>query len=167
MTEFVVTTTKETPKDLVICELMATITADGVEIWAKSPIIADFVASRATSTVDGGEFVKEWKDKVFMNLPARTYTEFGGSISPDLFTSVLQRSNPGDDMYARREMCPNICWLRMKGLEEGVKLTFHQPAHYPADLVEYLNRAQEKVQQIYMKFVRKSSARSSLVERRG
>lgn len=161
MSEFIVSTTQKTPPDIEICELTATITDAGVAITAKSPIIAEFIAAKATNTLKGNDYVASFNKLIYI-IPARLSNDIGGNgIYGDMFL------NPrlADPNAPRGLSEPNIIWIRTKGLAEGVTLVFPQPAHIPADLIEYLNRSMEKTRIFYMKHIRKISVKSTLVER--
>jgi hypothetical protein len=95
------------------------------------------------------------------NLPSRIAQELQGSngIYPDMFLSTR------NDLDGNRVLVPNLVWMRVKGLAEGVTLVFPQPAHVPADLVEYLNRSMDKTRIFYQRFVRKVSITANLIER--
>jgi hypothetical protein len=161
MPEYIANVTHSTPKDLTIVELTATIDDQGVKIHAKSPILADFVAAKQNGILPGGEYVNAWKGMEIYNLPSRIVQEMTGSngIYPDMFLSTR------NDLDGNRVLVPNLVWMRVKGLAEGVTLVFPQPAHVPADLVEYLNRSMDKTRIFYQRFVRKVSITANLIER--
>ena len=162
MSEFVISTAQRTDPDTEICELTATVTDAGVKITAKSPIIAEFVAAKSNSTVRGADYSASFAGLTFYALPARYTQDINGNgIYHDMFFSS-RNIDPG----APRGLAePNLLWLRMKGLAEGVTLTFPQPAHIPADLIEYLNRSMEKTRVFYMKHIRKLSIKATLTEK--
>lgn len=160
MPEYIANVTHSTPKDLTIVELTATIDDQGVKICAKSPILADFVASKQTGILSGGDYVNAWRDMNLYNLPSRIAQELGSNgIYPDLFISSR------NDLDGNRVMVPNLVWVRAKGLAEGVTFIFPQPAHVPADLVEYLNRSMDKTRIFYQRYVKKISITANLIER--
>lgn len=159
MSDFIVSTSQKTTPDIEICELTASITDIGVEIFAKSPIIAEFILSKQVGEHRGGDYVSIFKNLVFFSIPGRYAQEIGGST---IYSDMFFNNNRGD---GGRQMEPNMLWLRTKGLEKGITITFPQPAHVPADLIEYLNRSMEKVRVFYMKFVRKAVIKSILIER--
>jgi hypothetical protein len=161
MSEFVVSTVQRTPVDIEICELTATITDTGVSVTAKSPIIAEFIASKSSGTHNGSEYVSAFKGLKFHSIPSRLANDINGNgIYGDMF--FASRMDAGGNRSIPE---PNMVWMRSDKLAEGVTVVFPQPAHVPADLIEYLNRSMEKVRTFYMKNVRKVSIKSTLVER--
>lgn len=162
MSEFVISTIQNTLPDVEICELTAAITDTGVAITAKSPLIAEFVASKQVGEHRGRDYVSSFREIVFYALPTRLTVELGGNgIYGDMFLSA-RNLDPG---APRGMMDPNLIWVRAKGLETGVTLVFPQPAHIPADLIEYLNKSMEKVKVFYMKHLRKTVIKSKLLEK--
>jgi hypothetical protein len=162
MSEFVISTVQRTDPDTEICELTVTITDAGVKITAKSPIIAEFVATKAHGLVKGDSYASSFAGLTFYSLPSRYNQDINGNgIYPDLFFPN-RNIEPG---LPRGMAEPNLLWLRTKGLAEGVTLTFPQPAHIPADLIEYLNRSMEKTRVFYMKHIRKLSIKATLTEK--
>lgn len=163
MSEFVVSLVQKTPPDIEICELTATVTDTGVEITARSPLIADFVASKNVGAHKGEEYVSNFRGLVFYSLPSRLGIDINGhSIFSDMFYNARNIDPPG---APRGGTEPNMIWIRTKGLADGVKLVFPQPAHIPADLIEYLNRSMEKARIFYMKNIRKTTIKATLTEK--
>ena len=164
MTEFLITTSQELPQDTVLGSLEAKVSDRGVEITAKSPIIGAYVSKICSKrkTLRGGDYYESLKDLTFYSLPPTLGNEMGTNlIAPDMFVNV-----GGVDEYGnRRKQEPNMLWMVALGLEEGVTITFVQPAHVPADIIEYLNRCMEKARLFYVKNIRQLSYKTTLVER--
>lgn len=162
MSEFIVALVQKTPSDIEICELTATVTDAGVEITARSPLIADFVASKATASHKGEDYISSYRGLTFFSLPSRYASDINGNnIYQDMFFNARNI-----DQGAPRGLAePNLLWMRTKGLADGIKLVFPQPAHIPADLIEYLNRSMEKARTFYMKNIRKTTIKATLTEK--
>jgi hypothetical protein len=159
VSEFVITTSQKTPPDIEICELTATITDAGVAITAKSPLLGEYIATKINSKHRGEDYSASFKDLVFYSIPSRIALDIGGNgVFTDMFLS-------GRGIDGERGGEPNMLWMRTRGLAEGVTLTFPQPAHVPADLIEYLNRSMERLRTFYLKHVRAAVIKSSLTER--
>lgn len=164
MTEYLITTTQVVSPDRELCSLEAAITDAGVQITAKSPIIEALMKKySAGSTLLLGEHYSDcFKGLKFYRLPTHVAKLIDcGSIYTDLFVP----GNSVDEYGNRRKSEPNLLWLYTEGLGEGVTITFPQPAHIPADIIEYLNRSMEKVRVFHLKFIRRLQAKSVLLER--
>lgn len=160
MPEFIANIVHSTPKDLSIVELTATVADDGIQINAKSAILADFISAKHVDCYKGDEYVRGWKGLEIYTLPGRITADIGGNgIYGDMFI------HGRDGVDGVRTLQPNMIWMRMKGLADGVTFVFPQPAHVPADLVEYLNKSMDKTRMFYQRFIRKVTVTANLIER--
>lgn len=166
MSDYVVQVQQSVPEDDTILELSATITDAGVEIYAKSPSIHSFVKNAANDTsFDGGDWVLSFAGKKFFSLPARYLQGVGGNVlRDDLLLSRGELFDPGEERIRVEGATPNYAWLRSTELDTGVTLVLRQPAHMPADIVEFLSRALEGARSFHMRYIRKTKVTGNLRE---
>jgi hypothetical protein len=165
MTEFLVSTSQTVPEDKELITLEATVTDKGVEITAKSPILGEYMRRVCSkkSTIKGGDYTPAFDNLEFYSLPVPLSNELNHT---GIYNDMFLVASGVDEYGNRRKNEPNMLWLYTKGLEEGVTLVFLQPAHIPADIIEFLNRSMEKARVFYLKFVRQATIKSSLIERK-
>lgn len=173
MPEYLVNMAYNTPKDTEICQLTATLVDDGILIHAYSPLIGKFVKSKAIGSYKGSELnPPKWDKLKLLQLPARMVREFGNNrFSVDLFAPARYAAFE-DGAIARRvaqQMVttePNNLWMFTEGLDEGVDILFSQPAHIPADIIDYLSRSMEKAKSFYTRYIAEYKVTATLLERR-
>lgn len=164
MTEFLITTAQTLPENTELCSLEAKVTDKGVEITAKSSIIGAYVKKICSKKklLRGVDYNISFDGLFFYCFSP----SIGNELGTNLVTTDLFHNIGGMDEYGnRRKQEPNMLWLITQGLEEGITITFAQPAHIPADIMEYLNRCMEKMRLFYTKNMRQIFYKATLIER--
>lgn len=156
MPEYVVDIRQTVPPDVEICELTATLVDDGVLVYAKSPIIGEYMERICTDHLYAADYFNHatWKDKKILHLPSRIAVPFGGNV---VRTDFLV---PGRDGSYE----PNMVWMRTVGLKDGVEIVFNQPIHVPADIIDFLSRSMDKARTFYLRYVRQTKITAKLRE---
>lgn len=166
MSEFISQVMQRTPEDREICELTARIADSGVEITAKSEILGKYIKKVRQNSYSGMEFgAVAWQPYTFYSVGPKQSVFIPGhnSFSVDLFVPA-RAVFPGDN--ARHNYEPNMIWMLADGLETGITLIFPQPAHIPADIIDYLTRSMDKVRTFYLRHIQPFEAKATLTERK-
>lgn len=166
------------PQDETICNLSLRIVDNGVMLSAKSPLIGNFIKQQHVEyggvAKNGSSINEAWANLKFLRPSAQVIQALGWgahSFSPDLFlrdpnavgNNALRMEN--GDVRRNNVYLPNLLWVRVQGLEEGIELLFPGPVHAPADFVEYLSLAMEQLKNLYLKFILRPTYTATLTRR--
>lgn len=137
-----------------LIELTIKRTKEGISLYAKSPIIAEWVKSQTAYPECENELGNPdkwnisnspgWEGKLGYKLPSRQFfAPMNGWGSSRLF---IKEENVAGGI-------PNLAFLKSKGLENGV--TFELRGLYSADsLSRYRNEARDQIIRIYRKYIK-------------
>lgn len=140
-----------------LIELKIKRTPEGISIYAKSPIIADWVKTQTAypeceKNLGNPDMwnisnAQGWGDKLGYKLPSRNFfASMNGWGSSRLF---IKEENVSGGI-------PNLAFLKARGLEKG--LTFELHGLYSADsLNRYRDEARDQIIRIYRKYIKKVS----------